>query len=113
AIYGRDGLAPTSVPGWYRSAEGIIKFAVNSPAELMRILDQAPRIVEFDRVLRAELKKHNISYEAVLDGKAPDAVYRLVEQAFTRAAYAAREVTTNFGLAGQSERAQLFMRAVP
>lgn len=108
-----DGLMATPAPGWKRTAKNIFVRIVNAPMDALRILEEAPRIPEFEAVLKKELAKHDLTIGDLLKGNIPEDLAKETEKALIEAAYASREVVVNFGLAGTSMGWRKYTRTVP
>ncbi|MBU7006292.1 strawberry notch-like NTP hydrolase domain-containing protein [Phosphitispora fastidiosa] len=107
-----DGLMATPVPGWKRTATGALVRVVTSPLEALRILEEMPRLAEFEAVLKRELKPLGVSYEEFMAGEVSDELAPDVEKALLEAAYASREILVNFGLHGIHEGFRKYARTV-
>jgi len=108
-----DGLMATPAPGWKRTAKNIFVRIVNAPMDALRILEEAPRIPEFEAVLKKELAKHDLTIGDLLKGNIPEDLAKETEKALIEVAYASREVVVNFGLAGTSMGWRKYTRTVP
>jgi len=107
-----DGLMATPVPGWKRTATGALVRVVTSPLEALRILEEMPRLAEFEAVLKRDLEPLGVSYEDFMAGDVPDELAPDVEKALLEAAYASREILVNFGLHGIHEGFRKYARTV-
>ncbi|HAY23451.1 MAG TPA: hypothetical protein DCY27_15080 [Desulfobacterales bacterium] len=108
-----DGLISTPAPGWKRTAINTFVRVVRSPLDALRIIEEAPRIPEFQEVMRRGLEELNLTLDDLRQGNIPDAVAEDVEKLLTEAAYASREVLVNFGLHGVNESFRKYARTVP
>ncbi|MGB9886892.1 MAG: strawberry notch-like NTP hydrolase domain-containing protein [Moorellales bacterium] len=108
-----DGLLATPAPGWKRTAKNTFVRIVNAPLDILRIAEEAPRIAEFEAVLKKELAKHGLTLDDMLKGNVPENLIKEAEKALVEAAYASREVVVNFGLQGTSAGWRRYTRTVP
>lgn len=108
-----DGLLATPAPGWKRTAKNTFVRIVNAPLDILRIAEEAPRIAEFEAVLKKELAKHGLTLDDMLKGNVPENLIEEAEKALVEAAYASREVVVNFGLQGTSAGWRRYTRTVP
>ncbi len=107
-----DGLFNTSAPGWKRTAHNVFVRVVNAPGELLRVLEEMPRVMEFEDVLKDLLKKLGMTLDDLKEGRVPDEIAKEVEKALVEAAYASREIIANFGLHGANEGFRKYVRTV-
>jgi len=108
-----DGLFNTPAPGWKRTATGIFTRVVRFPWEALRVLEEAPRVPEFEAMLKKGLKEHGLTMDDLLEGRIPDDLAEEVEKVLIDAAYASREVAVNFSLHGTHEGFRRYARTVP
>lgn len=117
---GGDGLLATNSPGWKRTTTGLLVKAVRSPNELLRILDEAPRVPEWKAVLNKDLKEVGLTRKDVEGGKYTEGLdeeeakelAKQVEDILVDGAYASAEIATNFGLHGESAFVRKYARTV-
>jgi len=117
---GGDGLLATNSPGWKRTATGLLVKVVRAPNELLRILDEAPRVPEWKAVVDKELKGVSLTRKDVEGGNYTEglgeeeakALAKQVEDILIDAAYASAEIATNFGLHGESALVRKYARTV-
>ncbi len=107
-----DGLMATPVPGWKRTATNALVKVVTSPLEALRIIEEMPRLAEFEAVLNKELEKDGVTHEEFMAGEVSDELAPEVEKTLIEAAYASRETLVNFGLHGIHEGFRKYARTV-
>lgn len=108
-----DGLLATPTPGWKRTVTGALVRVVRSPLEALRVMEEAPRIPEFEAILKRELEAAGLTMEDLRGGNIPDNAVDAVEATLVEAAYASREVVVNFGLHGVHEGVRKYARTIP
>ena len=108
-----DGLMSTAAPGWKRTATGAFVRVVKTPHELLRVMEEASRVSEFEAMLKRDLKGIGLTIDDLKKGKIPDSLAGQVEDILVDAAHASREVVVNFGLHGTHEGFRKYARTVP
>lgn len=118
-----DDILNIPAAGWGKVTVGTKKMwtrVVKSPSELMRVVEEGPRIAEYIATWKQEVKEMGLDPEKMwqdyLDGGTdalPQKLQDAMERILVDAAYAAREVTTNFGLHGASDFVRKYIPTVP
>lgn len=108
-----EGLLSTPAPNWKRTVTNKFVRIVRSPLAALRVIEEAPRIPEFQEVIDRGLKRLNLTQEDLLTGNIPDVLAEEVERLLVEAAYASREVLVNFSLHGTNESMRKYARTVP
>ena len=115
-VKGGDGLIPTKIPGWYKTKKkggAWIRKVGGMPWEILRVIEEAPRIAEFESILKDRLEELDLTVDDVLKGNIPIELEKQVERAILDASYGSREIAVNFSLHGVYEPLRKYARTVP
>lgn len=118
-----DGIVRSHAPGWgYVSTKGgkkLLLRLVRGPSEILRVIEEAPRMAEYVAIWKKQVRELGFDADEMFkifkekgSNALPPALQFKMENILAEAAYASREVTTNFGLHGEAEWARQYIPTV-
>lgn len=118
-----EGILDVGHSGWGKVAIGgkkMITRVLKTPSEILRVIDELPRIAEFSASIKRAFKElghdPNALWKDYLSGGTdalPLDAQEAMERILVDGAYASREVTVNFGLHGINPNFEKYARTVP
>lgn len=115
-----QALLPTDAPGWKMTPKGAWVRVARTPQEVLRVLEEFPRISEWLNVFKQEIEALGHDGEKTLQlikkgrhRELPEEVQVRLERILVDAAHAAHENTVPFSMRGRSQVLRYVTRATP
>lgn len=113
----------TKAPGWFyavgRSGKRTLYRSLHSPADMLRFIEEAPRLTEFVSTLKKEFKDRGYDPDEMYEKFAkegtdalPDDLQKKMERIIVDATYNSGEITTNFRVHGANQVVRSYVPTV-